>query len=110
MALSGVHIAWSYCTTGAVPGSNQVNKNPATLPYKTVSSETMASAATSTSSAPAPSSDGRPLLSIASSAAIFYAVGASPNASASPRRYFDPTNGPIDIYVDSGDKFAWIAA
>jgi hypothetical protein len=52
----------------------------------------------------------QPLLSISASAPIFYAVGPAPDATIGPRRYMDPTFGREDIFVDAGDKFAWILA
>jgi hypothetical protein len=108
MALSGVHITFGYSNSG---GSE--------LPYGATASETMAAATTSTvvaPSAPGPAlhldrnTTYLPLLSISASAAIFYATGPNPDASASPRRYMDPTFGREDIFVNPGDKFAWVAA
>ena len=108
MALSGVHITFGYSNSG---GSE--------LPYNAVSSETMAAATTSTVYAPSPPAPAShldrnttylPLLSISASAAIFYAVGTAPDATNGPRRYMDPTFGREDIFVNPGDKFAWIAA
>src|SRR6267154_2341836 len=104
MALSGIHITFGYSNSG---GSE--------LPYNAVSSQTMTDAGTSTisaPSAPAPASHldrnttYLPLLSISASAAIYYAVGTNPDATAGPRRYMDPTFGREDIFVNAGDKFA----
>ncbi len=108
MALSGVHITFGYSNSG---GSE--------LPYVAVSSETISGAGTSTISAPAapvPASHVDrnttylPLLSISASAAIFYAVGPNPDSTNGPLRYMDPTFGREDIFVNPGDKFAWVAA
>jgi hypothetical protein len=107
MALSGVHITFGYSNSG---GSE--------LPYTATSSELMAAATTSTvfaPSPPAPRSVDRnttylPLLSISASAAIFYAVGPNPDSTNGPLRYMDPAFGREDIFVNPGDKFAWVAA
>lgn len=106
MALSGVHITFGYSDSGGTA-----------LPYQAISSQTMTIGATSTISAPPPPAPGLdrntvylPLLSISASAAIFYAVGTNPDATNGPRRYMDPTFGREDIFVNAGDKFAWIAA
>lgn len=106
MALSGVHIAFGYCLPGSV-GQNQ----PVTLLYNAVSSQDMTTAATSTIAAPGASSV-QPTLSISASAPIFYAVGPNPDSSGvtTPRRYMDPANGREDIFVNAGDKFAWVFA
>lgn len=107
MALTGVHITFSYTQDG------QFYKSGSPLPYGAQSSQTMASATTSTVSAPAAQALGqKPLLSISASAAIFYATGSAPDASGStyPRRYYDPANGREDIFVEPGDKFAWTFA
>lgn len=101
MALAGVHITFSDINQGLSMGS--------LLPYRTTGSQTMASAGTSTIKAighglsPA-------LLSISASAAIFYAVGTSPDPNGSRRRYYDPQWGREDIFVDDGDAFAWVLA
>lgn len=106
MALSGVHITFGYSDSGGTA-----------LPYYATSSQTMAAATTSTVVAPSGPSPGLdrgttylPLLSISASAAIFYAVGSSPDATSGARRYMDPTFGREDIFVNPGDKFAWVAA
>lgn len=103
MALAGVHICFGYANGGPVP---QTGPSGTLLPYSAKSSQTMASPATSTISAPI----GQPLLSISASAPIFYAVGPNPDATNGPRRYYDPTFGREDILVNVGDKFAWILA
>jgi hypothetical protein len=51
------------------------------------------------------------MLSISASVPIFYDTGPAPDAANGPRRYYDPTNQyREDIFVDAGDKFAWILA
>jgi hypothetical protein len=52
----------------------------------------------------------QPMLSISASAPMFYAVGPTPDANNGPRRYMDPSFGREDIFVNPGDKFAWVFA
>lgn len=109
MALSGVHICFGFSSVGL---ANSL-RGQSSLVASAVSSETMAAAGTSSISAPADSNNRSmtPVLSISSSVAIFYATGPNPDASASPRRYYDPSSGlREDIFVNPGDKFAWVAA
>lgn len=100
MSLSGVHIAFGTAT--------EANVTPGLL-SSTLASQTMASAGTATVVAPIVQG-GQPVLSIAASAPIFFATGPLPDATNGPRRYYDPATGPLDIFVNSGDKFAWIVA
>lgn len=110
MALSGVHITFGYSTGGNIGGN--------LLVYKAVSSQTIASAGTSTITAPAAGTSYgdlvlHPTCSISAVVPIFYALGPAPDATSGPRRYYDPTNataGSIDVYCDPNDKFAWIIA
>ena len=104
MALSGVHICFGSSAIGLSTSQAQ-----STLPFKAASSQTMAAGGTSTISAPS-AANGQPLLSISASAAIFYATGPSPDATNGPRRYYDPSFGREDIFVNSGDFFAWVLA
>lgn len=104
MPLVGVHICIGGYSNGS-PGS----RADAVLPANAVSSETIAAPGTSAISAAA--TPEQSLLSANASLAIFYATGPAPNASVSPRRYYDPTNNPReDVFINAGDKFAWIAA
>lgn len=107
MALTGVHIACGY---GGGSG-----KNGLTLPVlrKPFWSETMASAGTTSNSAPAGSqSEGDPLFYIETVAAIFVAVGPTPDATNGPRLYLPVKDGQggITFYAASGDKVAWVLA
>lgn len=101
MALIGVHIAYG---TMLPDFSGQI-----TLLYTCTTSATMTSAGTASIIAP-----GDPgfqcVLSINASAPIFYAVGHSPNANSSPRRYYDPQFGREDIFVDAETRFSWVFA
>lgn len=103
MALAGVHIAF-----GAAISVGQFNLGQTLLPFHCLASQTMASAGTSTISAPGKVDQA--VLSISASAPIFYAVGPNPNAGVNPRRYMDPSFGREDIYVNPGDFFAWLFA
>lgn len=104
MALTGVHITFGYSSNSA----SSPNLGGNTLPFQATASETMASAGTSTISAP---SNTGALLSISASAAIFYVTGPDPDTNVGPLRYYDPSfSSREDIFVNPGDKFAWIAA
>lgn len=110
MALAGVHVAFGYCNIGTV-GQQQ----PPSLLFGCTSSQTMASAGTSTVAAPASGSQSiQAVMSISAAAPIFYAVGPAPVADGSDtpnkRRYMDPANGREDIFVNAGDKVAWVLA
>jgi hypothetical protein len=106
MPLSGVHICWGFVSAAGGPVSLLGNET---------SSELMASPTTSSTSAPN-NSGSQPVLSVSASAPIYYAVDAAPDASktvgsgSSARRYYDPAFGREDIFVNAGDKFAWVLA
>jgi hypothetical protein len=102
MALYGVEITFSDMARG-------LSQSPALLPYRETGSQVMASPGTSTVEALAHGIE-QPLLSISASAPIFYAVGPAPDATNGTRRYMDPAFGREDLFVDPGDKFAWIFA
>lgn len=97
MALSGVHLTLSNWGPAA----------SAALPAELLGSQTMAVAGTSTLVAPA-----RCLLTVASSAAIYYAYGTAPDATTGRRRYYDPATASQreEVILQGGDKIAWIAA
>lgn len=111
MSLSGAHITFGYCNVGFANGASH-----AALPFNATSSQTMASAGTTTIQAP--SDPGFPvnpqlllLLSISASAPIFYVTGPNPDINNGARRYYDPTyNAREDILVQAGDKVAWTFA
>jgi hypothetical protein len=109
MALAGVHLAFGYCNNGTV-GLQQ----PPSLLFGCTSSQLMASAGTSTVAAPASSGIFQACASISASAPIFYAFGPAPVADGSDpvpkRRYMDPANGAVDLFVNAGDKLAWVFA
>lgn len=106
MALSGGHI--EFCIGS--DGDNTRSGNPV-LRGSASSSQTMASAGTNSASAPgAAGSSLQPILTISASAPIYFAVGASPDATNGPRSYLDPANGGLDLFVKAGDKVAWAFA
>lgn len=98
MALTGVHIEFG--------ASNVGSYGQETLQYCMALSQTMASAGTSSANP----NNSVTLCSISASAPIFYAVGPTPDATNGPRRYMDPANGRADLFVNPGDKVAWIFA
>lgn len=98
MALTGVHLEFGASSVG--------NYGESTLQYALAMTQSMASAGTSN---PNPNNS-TTLLSISASAPIFYAVGPTPDATNGPRRYMDPANGRADLFVNPGDKVAWIFA
>jgi hypothetical protein len=118
MALSGVNITFSPCNiilnpslTLAQSVLSNVSANQALLSGVPSASQTMATAGTSTISAMTLLTEASVgLLSISASAPIFYATGPNPDATNGPRRYMDPAFGREDIFVNPGDKFAWVFA
>lgn len=111
MALAGAFISWGYASVlFSVPGSGSPSQT--TLLGKVTSSELIAAPGISATSAPAADGVKSPVLSINSSAALYYVVGPSADASVpgQARRYYDPAFGAIDISCAPGDKFSWIAA
>lgn len=101
MALVGVHIAYG----SMLPDFN----GQVTLLYTCTISQTMTSPGTSSIFSPGDTGF-QSVLSISASAPIFYSVGANPNSSVSPRRYYDPSFGREDIFVDAETRFAWVFA
>lgn len=107
MALTGVHITFGYLISDAGD-----RPSGTALPFNATASDTMAAAGTSSKTASQGLPGQRPMLSISAAAPIFYAIGPTPDATNGPRRYFDPAarGNREDIFVNAGDKFAWIAA
>lgn len=103
MPLSGAHIVAGY------PGSSQPDKSQPIL-GKIAWSESPASGVATTNSAPAVGDAlGQPIFRLRSSVDAFFAIGKTPNPSASPR-IFVPANTDYDIFTDTGDKAAWVVA
>jgi hypothetical protein len=110
MALAGVHLEFSVGSDG-----DDTRLGIPVLRSGVVSgAQTMATAGTSTIAAPGVAGVAgngyTPLLSISASAPIFFAVGPTPDATNGARRYMDPANGGIDVFVNPGDRVAWILA
>jgi hypothetical protein len=109
MPLSGVHIEFGVGSDG---DDSRLGKP--VLRGVVSAAQTMATAGTSTIAAPGvPGVAGNgytPLLSISASAPIYFAVGPIPDATNGARRYMDPANGGVDVFVNPGDKVAWILA
>ncbi|MDQ0422273.1 hypothetical protein J2045_003321 [Peteryoungia aggregata LMG 23059] len=103
MALTGVHVACCFA------GSERGQERPAETLRKPEWSETMASAGTTTKSAPEAADNGNPLYHVASSLDIFCAAGKAPDPVNGPR-LFVKAGEPASFYVSPGDKFAWVAA
>lgn len=106
MAFSGTHI--TCCLVG--------NASGAALAAKPIWSQTMASAGTTSRAAP-----GNPepiiwsgMFEVRSSADIYVAIGKTPDASQASgvedaARFFIPANETRNIFVQPGEKLAWIA-
>lgn len=104
MALSGVHITAGY--SGPYGGSH----GQVALLGRAVWSQTMASAGTTTNSAPAASDlEREPIFSLYSSADVYYAIGPTPDATSGTRRFLPATTA-VDVFAAQGDKVAWILA
>lgn len=101
MPLSGVHIAFGT--------ASEANVSPGLI-SGTILSQTMATGQIATIKAPSVAG-GQPMLSIAASAPIYFATGGAGVVLAAdgsiPRRYYDPSTGPLDIFVNPGDGFVW---
>lgn len=106
MPLNGVHIACGY--SGPRGGSH----GQISLLGRTIWSQTMASPGTTALGAPLPTDqEAEPIFSIYASEDIYFAVGATPDATNGPRRFL-PATTPVDVFaVASGaDKVAWVLA
>jgi hypothetical protein len=105
MALSGLHV-----TAGYAGPSYRRDKGVNSLLGRIVSSETLATAGTTTLVAPLDSEAmGLPIFRIQASADSWIAIGKAPNASTGPRTLIR-ANEEYDVYVEPGDKLAWIGA
>ncbi|ALN73519.1 hypothetical protein [Aureimonas sp. AU20] len=113
MALSGLHVACGFVGGyGRSQAGSVASSSIAVIPLlsKAVWSETLASAATTTSSAPAGGNGaGAPVFTIRSSIDAWVAIGVAPDATIGPRRLI-PAGTDVHLFVDSGDKLAWVAA
>ena len=104
MALSGLHVVAGYA------GSSSQRHLSQPLLGRIKWSETLATAGTSALGAPENSDrEGQPVFRLRSSADAWIAIGRTPNASASPRLAI-PANTDIDIFVEPGERVAWVPA
>lgn len=103
MAFAGMYVGFGYA------GAPSDRANSASL-FKPVSSETVASPGTTTITAPGSSGAyGVPMARLRASVDSYAQAAAVPNAANSPR-VFCPAGEWIEIYVEPGDKVAYIAA
>lgn len=108
MAFAGVHVVFGYAGgRGVIEG---IRKNSPQSLLRMVSSETLATAGTTTITAPAKDSlQGEPIARVTASADSYIAFAAAPNASTGTRDFL-PAGETRDYVVFAGDKAAWIAA
>lgn len=105
MALSGAHIVCCYIA-GRGKGDSLVEVHG-----EPIWSQTMASAGTTTNSAPKPTEEnGQAYFYVRSDADIYIAIGASPDASASPRYFVGASDQLPYFAAKEGDKLAWVTA
>ncbi|WP_337267111.1 hypothetical protein [Oryzifoliimicrobium ureilyticus] len=103
MAFSGLNVVCAFA------GSYRREKTQAII-GKLNWSEAPASGAATTNAAP-PVNDvlGQAIFRIRTSADAYVSIGQTPNAANSPRLLV-PANTDYDVFVDGGDKLAWVAA
>ncbi|MFB2553711.1 hypothetical protein [Ensifer soli] len=105
MAFSGLHV-----TAGYSGPSERRDKTIANIFGRIISSETLASAGSTTIVAPpVHEGQGMPIFRIQAAADSWVAIGAAPNASTGPRT-LARAGVDYDVYVQPGDKVAWTAA
>lgn len=101
MALSGLHVLCAFAGPSSPKGT------PVMLPSNMQWSQTMATGATTTKSAPAqPNEYGGVIFEVTASADVYVSIGPAPDASTSPRA-FVPASTVTDFVVKSGDKLNW---
>lgn len=104
MAFTGLHVVCGYA--GA---PSQRHRSQAIL-GEVKWTESPSSGVSTTNVAVAPSDTmGDPIFRIRASADAWVSIGASPNASANPRLLV-PAGEDYDVFVEPGDKLAWLAA
>lgn len=109
MALAGLHVACGY-VGGYASISAQIP-----LLGDVVWSETLASAGTTTRTAPSQLNGADPSFELRSSADVYVAIGPAPDASKASgaddaARILLPANVTRNIFCKPGDKVAWVAA
>lgn len=104
MAFSGLHVTCGYA------GGSVARHNDMPILGKISWSQTMASADTTTQSAPAvDDTRGDPMFQVIASADSYVAIGAAPNASTGARVLVLASER-VEFYAEPGDKLAWVAA
>ena len=104
MAFSGLTVACAFAGSLAARDKSQP------IMGKIVWTEEPASGTPTASVAPGVSdAAGQPIFRIRAAADSWVAIGKMPNASAAPR-ILVPANTDYDVFVDAGDKLAWVAA
>lgn len=107
MAFTGAHVVFGYAGSRGVRVVGDTS--PQSL-FRMVSSETLASAGTTTITAPVVSSSlGEPIARVSVAADSFVAFGATPNASTGTRDFI-PAGETRDYVVSAGEKMAWVTA
>jgi len=102
MALPQVHVI-----CGFAGGDGTKSDKQALLKSPQWSEEPPTATATTNS---AVDKDGlRPVFRVTNLVDIYASVGKDPNAGVSPRLLLLAAHAPHDIYVEPGDKFAWVA-
>ena len=103
MAFSGLHVVCVY-----VGGERDRDRIP--LPSKPVWSDAPASGVNSTRAAPSDNNAlGIPVFQVYAAADSYLSIGPLPNALDNPR-FLIPALQLIEVIVEPGDKFQWVAA
>lgn len=104
MAFSGLHVVCAYA------GSMSKRDKSQPIMGDIRWSESPSSGAPTTNAAPNPSdSMGDPMFRIYAAADSWVAVGANPDETTNPR-FLVPAATEYDVFVEPGDKLAWVAA
>lgn len=104
MALSGVHFEWRQQLKGSANGAPVLGLLQA--------AETLASAGTTTTQAPAGDNASNPICNVIASADCWVTFGANPAdpSSATATRAFVAASKPTPFFVSANDKARWVAA
>lgn len=103
MALTGLHIMFSYATDDG-------DRIYGALIGKPIGSDNIATTEVSTAAPSGGPAGSSPIARLRAAEDGYYAVGTgTPNAAAEPRGFL-PSGETIDIVVSPGDKVAWLTA
>lgn len=106
MAFTGIHVTAGYI--GPLYGRNQTQH--AALLSRVANSESMTSAGITTIAAPEHHQTmGAPVFRVQAAADSWVSIGSTPNASTGPRTLCRAGED-YDVFVEPGDKLAWVAA